>query len=828
MKKQVKKGLIIFSSLIGIAAIATTAIVTPIELTHKQSNSTTIAVANTSSASNPAVNGVSANKVKTNSTSSAVNQQTQATPTASSTTPTTNSTVSSQPASTTTSSSTSTTSSSSTTSATSSTQSATPTPASSLSPVATSSTTASNISNAYLSQLDNYLMQKNSFTSSQIDQMNNIIDNTDFVNNDASGSNLLANTNANADQVNATMRTLAKDFVANMQTNGLQRNAVQTFLTSKNVPASWVAKHTTINNLTIEASSKLITLLSVLYKLDQNNASNLVENLNGFINEELPTYFSIYEKDGTQLSSIFFTDVIKSVQLVSIANDTYQFSIWTKPNITLLNNENSLYHNGEATGTQLTLNVAVNQSAENVNTIAYSFTNNLTTLIRKAQAEINYGSTTGLAKIQLIGTLINQAMSNNPSQYLTISVNGYALPSWTYKYFLTANNAITINSVNNDIYTMQVSFPTSLSFWKVQDQMIYAGNDCNYVLINYTLNTNSNDATTIKLNLVNEEAALKAEISLYSSQLSNYQNQMNNTTSWVTMYQDRINIWNTKRNIAWDYATYVSDNLGTNSSAGKQAMSEWYDLNNAYWGIYNRSTATTSNFEDGGFLDALNDSALTNFQNDYNTIAQYYNTDVNPGQTQLVLINDAKQATTKLPTEEKDLAIASTVASGVSVALAAAYWAGTFFFGITTASAIAATAAAVSCIATTATMWKQYDDTLQLSGEVGVSYQKTLKSIKSTEYDLGLRNLPGALRTTWSDFKDLFNSKIGSILTATRASVGAQAAVVGACSWADEALLALSALDSALCLAISVATIAVNAVNTNWLNTIYNTVKGSL
>ncbi|MBO6103951.1 hypothetical protein J6P04_02770 [bacterium] len=95
----------------------------------------------------------------------------------------------------------------------------------------------------------------------------------------------------------------------------------------------------------------------------------------------------------------------------------------------MLNNENSLYHNGQATGTQLTLDVAVNKAAESVNTIAYSFNSNLSTLIEKAEAEENYGSTTGLNKTQLLGTLINQAMSSNPSQYLTISVNGYALPS---------------------------------------------------------------------------------------------------------------------------------------------------------------------------------------------------------------------------------------------------------------------------------------------------------------------------------------------------------------------------------------------------------------
>ena len=261
----------------------------------------------------------------------------------------------------------------------------------------------------------------------------------------------------------------------------------------------------------------------------------------------------------------------------------------------------------------------------------------------------------------------------------------------------------------------------------------------------------------------------------------------------------------TKRNLAWDYATYVADNLGTSSTLGKQAMSEWYDLN-----------------------DAFHSDTVSLFNTDFSTIQGYYNTDVNPAQTQLTLINDAKQATAKLSSEEEGLAIASTVASGISVALAAAYWAGTFFFGVTTASAIAATAAAVSCVATTATMWKQYDNTMVLKGEVGTSYQNTVNSIKTAEYNLGMKNLPGELKTTWSDFKTLFDSKIGDILTATKASVGAQTAVVSACSWADEALLALSAVDSALWLAISVATIAVNAVNSNWLNDIYNAVKGSL
>ena len=790
MKKQVKKGLIIFSSLVGIAAIATAAIVTPIELTHKQTNTSSNTVVANTAATNPTSSGVVASKTKTNISPNSLttNKQVQQASTAQQNVPvTTNQT-------------------------------------------SQTSATVNNISNAYLSQLDSFSVQPNSFSSSQIDQMNNIIDNTDFLNNDAIGSSFLANSNVNATKANATMRSLAKDFVANMQTNGLQKNAVQTFLASKNVPASWIAKNTTINNVNIQASSKLVTLLSVLYNLDQNNSSNLIQNLNGFINEELASYFSIYEQDGSKLSPTFFTDVVKSVQLVSIANDTYQFSIWTKPNITLLNNENSLYHNGQATGTQLTLDVAVNKAAESVNTIAYSFNSNLSTLIEKAEAEENYGSTTGLNKTQLLGTLINQAMSSNPSQYLTISVNGYALPSWTYSYFLTASNAITLSNVNGNTYTMQVAFPTSLSFWKVQDEMIHAGDNFNYVLIDYTL-SNPKNLSTIKLNLVNDEQALKAEISLYAAQLSSLKQAKNDTNNQVTACQDEINIWNTQRNIAWDYATYVNDNLennGVQSSTGKQAMSEWYDLNNAYWGIYNRSDATNTNFTNGQFSANINSSSLNTFNADFNTIQNYYNVDIDPAATQLALINDAKEATTKLSTQEKDLAIASTVASGVSLALAAAYWAGTFFFGVTTASAIAATAAAVSCVATTATMWKQYDNTVLLKGEVGTSYQKTLSSIKSTEYDLGLKNLPGELKTTWSDFKTLFNSKIGDILTATKASVGAQTAVVSACSWADEALLALSALDSALCLAISVATIAVNSVNSNWLNAIYNAVKGSL
>lgn len=761
MKKQVKKSLIIFSSLVGIAAIATTAIVTPIELTHKQTASTTSVVA--SNAATPsAVGSVTKTVTPTITANPTANTETSSTSQTTTSTPTVNQ---------------------KTTSATSS------------STTSQSAPVDSTISNAYLSQLNSFLMQKNTFTSSQLDQMNNIIDNTDFFNSDATGASLLANTNVNVDQANATMRSLAKDFVANMQSNGLQKDAIQTFLASKNVPASWIKKNTVINNLTIKASSKLVTLLSVLYKLDQNNSSNLVSNLNGFINDDLATYFSIYQQDGSLLSPIFFTDVISKVQLVSIANDNYQFTIWTKPNITLENNADSLYHNGQATGTELTLNVAVNKASENVQTISYSFNSNLNTLISKAENEQSYGANEGLSKTQLIGALINNAMSSNPYQYLTISVNGYALPSWTYQYFLSANNAITISSVNDNVYTMQVSFPTTLSFWKIQDQMIHAGNDYNYVLIDYTYNNNTKNSTAVSLNLLSEEQILKAEIGLYTTQI----NQMSSSTS------NQSTLLATKRNLAWDYATYVADNLGISSTLGKQAMSEWYDLN-----------------------DAFHSDAVSQFNTDFSTIQGYYNTDVNPAQTQLTLINDAKQATAKLSSEEEGLAIASTVASGISVALAAAYWAGTFFFGVTTASAIAATAAAVSCVATTATMWKQYDNTMVLKGEVGTSYQNTVNSIKTAEYNLGMKNLPGELKTTWSDFKTLFDSKIGDILTATKASVGAQTAVVSACSWADEALLALSAVDSALCLAISVATIAVNAVNSNWLNDIYNAVKSSL
>lgn len=762
MKKQVKKSLIIFSSLIGIAAIATTAIVTPIELTHKQDASTTSIVA--SKSTNPSAIGSIAK-------SHTVSPTITATPSSTASANQTSNTNTSTTSSTTTSTSTN-------------------------NPTNQPTTVDSNISNAYLSQLDSFLMQKNTFTSSQLDQMNKIIDNTNFFNDDVTGASLLANRNVNVDQANATMRSLAKDFVANMQSNGLQKDAIQTFLASKNVPASWIKKNTVINNLTIEASSKLVTLLSVLYKLDQNNASNLLSNLNGFINDDLPTYFSIYKQDGTLLSPIFFTDVISKVQLVSIANDNYQFSIWTKPNITLENNASSLYHNGQATGTELTLNVAVNKASENIQTISYSFNNNLNTLINKAENEQNYGASEGLSKAQLMGALINNAMSSNPSQYLTVSVNGYALPSWTYHYFLSANNAITISSVNDNVYTMQVSFPTTLSFWKVQDEMIHAGNNYNYVLIDYTYTNNTKDNSAVKLDLLSKEQILKAEISLYNTEVS----QMNASAN-----QNQSTLLNTERNLAWDDATYVADNLGASSTMGKQAMSEWYDLNNAF-----------------------HDDAISQFRTDFSTIQGYYNTNVNPGQTQLTLISDAKKATAKLSSEEEGLAIASAVASGVSVALAAAYWAGTFFFGVTTASAIAATAAAVSCVATTASMWKQYDNTMVLKGEITTSYQDTLNSIKNTEYNLGMKNLPGELKTTWSDFKTLFDSKIGDILSTTKASVGAQTAVVSACSWADEALLALSAVDSALCLAISVATIAVNAVNGNWLNDIYGVVKSSL
>ncbi|MBO7085045.1 hypothetical protein J6W20_03980 [bacterium] len=112
----------------------------------------------------------------------------------------------------------------------------------------------------------------------------------------------------------------------------------------------------------------------------------------------------------------------------------------------------------------MTLNVGINKNRETIQTINYSFSNNLNSLIEKAENEQNYGASEGLTKTQLIGALINNAMSNNPSQYLTISVNGYALPSWTYHYFLTATNGITISSINDNVYTMQVSFPTSLSF----------------------------------------------------------------------------------------------------------------------------------------------------------------------------------------------------------------------------------------------------------------------------------------------------------------------------------------------------------------------------
>ncbi|MBO7085046.1 hypothetical protein J6W20_03985 [bacterium] len=54
--------------------------------------------------------------------------------------------------------------------------------------------------------------------------------------------------------------------------------------------------------------------------------------------------------------------------------------------------------------------------------------------------------------------------------------------------------------------------------------MIHAGNDCNYVLIDYTYNNkNTNDSTAVKLNLLSEEQILKAEISLYNSQINSTQ-----------------------------------------------------------------------------------------------------------------------------------------------------------------------------------------------------------------------------------------------------------------------------------------------------------------
>ncbi|MBO7085043.1 hypothetical protein J6W20_03970 [bacterium] len=213
MKKQVKKSLIIFLSLIGIAAIATTAIVTPIELTHKQSDSSSAVIASNSTTS-PATSGIVANNasVKTAASVAPTNANvksstTTSNPTLKNATPTSTAT------------------------------SSTSTNSSNLGPVVVNQT-ISNQSNAYFAQLDNFLLAKNSFSSSQIDQMNQIIDNTDFLNNDTVGSSLVASTNANSSKVNETMRTLAKDFVANMQTNGLQKNAVQTFLASKNVPTS--------------------------------------------------------------------------------------------------------------------------------------------------------------------------------------------------------------------------------------------------------------------------------------------------------------------------------------------------------------------------------------------------------------------------------------------------------------------------------------------------------------------------------------------------------------------------------------------------------------
>ncbi|MBP5783824.1 hypothetical protein J6W32_04515 [bacterium] len=71
--------------------------------------------------------------------------------------------------------------------------------------------------------------------------------------------------------------------------------------------------------------------------------------------------------------------------------------------------------------------------------------------------------------------------------------------------------------------------------------MIHAGDNFNYVLIDYTL-SNPKDLSTIKLNLVNDEQALKAEISLYAAQLSSLKQAKNDTNNQVTACQDEINI----------------------------------------------------------------------------------------------------------------------------------------------------------------------------------------------------------------------------------------------------------------------------------------------
>lgn len=195
-------------------------------------------------------------------------------------------------------------------------------------------------------------------------------------------------------------------------------------------------------------------------------------------------------------------------------------------------------------------------------------------------------------------------------------------------------------------------------------------------------------------------------------------------------------------------------------------------------------------------------------------IQSSYNTTINPYSTGLNLMQKAIETVNRYASEEYGVAIASSVATAISIALAAAYWAGSWFFGITVPEAVTATTAAISTATAMAGMWTSYKATQTVQQEIE-NDSFSWMSIKSD------KKFYKTMKKDWKKFRKYFTKTYKSITKITKAISAIESATADACSWADPILLIVNSVDLALCTSVMLSNMVINAVETTWLNTIF-------
>lgn len=401
-----------------------------------------------------------------------------------------------------------------------------------------------------------------------------------------------------------------------------------------------------------------------------------------------PWKFYTITMDGLSLPNWAYKVLVKSIQLYSIYGNEYSIRVWTKPYITLKQSEVVYYNWGSNVGAIFWDNINANLITLSKKQKAKILANKINELNNELK-QINIDNTNPCG---FNDSYIKQALSLAKYEALYISE-------------FSSNNQIK-SAVNNLLSKIE-----SKNFWMLKYLQRYWDASSIYGTFKSLIQQMQHFYyyESNLLLILEQQNFLKKKITNLSNEVNQIQNAGNagneNGYGFNTEFvNEALKLSQNEKNYLW--------NLNPILDVSSQAVSLWNNINNKYqWMMKYESWDWYAGSINTEFISLVNQ-----LQGYYKYISSGEKGQIFAIKEGLNQMKSTKMAAEKYASEMKGIAIASSVATGIGIALAATYWVSAFFdFGATIPDAIAARASAAATTVAMGCMWASYSETNELA-----------------------------------------------------------------------------------------------------------------